>query len=110
MGTAERDIVRNISKKLCYVKQKSSTHGDSSSEKSYELPDGQIVQLSTECYRALEPYFLPSLIGFDCPSIVDAILVACARSPAKYRDQLLEKVKIIGCISYSGFPERCESE
>eukprot|EP00943_MAST-04B_sp_MAST-4B-sp1_P009093 g9093.t1 len=108
--TAERDIVRDISQKLCYVKQNFSKSNNSSEEKSYELPDGQIVQLSTECHRATEPYFLPSLIGFECPSIVEAIVIACARSPAKYRDELLRHVKIVGGISYNGFPERCELE
>jgi actin-related protein len=108
--TAERDIVRDISQKLCYVKQNFSKNNNSNEEKSYELPDGQLVQLSTECYRAIEPYFLPSLIGLECPSIVEAIVIACARSPAKYRDQLLEHVKIVGGISYNGFAERCELE
>lgn len=134
--SAEREIVKEIKEKVCYVaynidnfekEYSNSAYSDLRShlgsdgsalgtdeldpDISYKLPDGSILHVGSEKFRAPELLFNPSLIGLEYPGIHQALVNCISKCDLDLRRTLYSHITLSGGSTlFDGFGDRLLSE
>ncbi|KAG8933059.1 Actin-2 [Tulasnella sp. 418] len=111
--TAEKEVVRTIKEKCCYValnpaKEEKEVAGR---WEEFRLPDGNAVQLGSERFRAPEILFNPDLIGQEYAGVHQVVVDSVNRVDMDLRRSLFSNVVLSGGSTLCrGFGDRLLNE
>jgi actin-related protein len=114
--TAEREIVRDIKEKVCYIAEDPEAEAElvrdgTRKDITYEMPDGQIVTLGDERFRCPEALFNPALVGKEAIGLPTMVYESIRKCDIDVRRDLLMNIVLSGGTTmFQGFGKRMQME
>ena len=109
--SAEKEIVKDIKEKCCYVALDYEEELKSVQEMKYELPDGVVVTIKDQRIRCPEALFKPELVGYEPGGIDKRLYESIQKCDIDIRKDLYPTIVLSGgSTMYEGLPERLQKE
>jgi centractin len=94
--TSEMDLVKDIKEQVCFVSANQTKDEDSGEIIQYQLPDGQVVDLGKERFRAPEVLFQPNLMGSEEMDVAKVLVQSIQKSDIDLRATLFDQTVLAG--------------
>jgi len=113
--SAELEVVKAIKENRCYVafniEKAEKALADDDETIPYKLPDGTVIQIGSEKFRAPEVLFNPSLIGLEYSGIHQCLVTAISKCDLDIRRTLYQQIILAGgSTMFDGLGDRLLSE
>jgi len=109
--SAELEVVKDIKEKICFVafniEKIDKDDEDVEPEHSYKLPDGNVIQVGAEKFRAPEVLFNPGLIGLEYVGIHQCLVNSISKCDLDIRRSMYSDIILAGgSTMHDGFGDR----
>jgi actin-related protein len=115
-SSAEREIVRDIKEKKCYVAldyaaEMKAFQESATKDVQFEMPDGHIITIGNQQFRCPELLFQPNFIGKEFPGIHQLTYNSIMKCDIDVRKNLYENIVMSGGTTmFNGIAERVSHE
>lgn len=114
--SSEFEIVRQIKEGICYVPRNFAQEEEMEKQqqifnKDYVLPDGSIIKVGGEQFRAPEILFKPDMVGLEYMGVHDVVTSSIFSCDYDVRPELASNIYLAGGSTvFDGFGDRLLSE